>query len=139
MPFSAIVYFLTRLTEKYKMSLKTKQTPTELDHIRDTLTNVVGVVGQTRQDVKKLDKKVDANHREICQRLDRQDYNIAEVKTDIVNMKTDITNMKTDITNIKTDITNMKADIAEVKVEIKAINNRFDQLELLIRQSLPTN
>ena len=30
-------------------------------------------------------------------------------------------------------------EIADVKSEVKALNTRFDQLELLIRQSLPKN
>ena len=56
------------------MSLKAKHQPeTELDHIRNTLTDVVGVVAETRQELKQLSKKVDANHKELCDRLDQQD------------------------------------------------------------------
>ena len=36
------------------MSLKVKHPNSELDHIRDTLTDMVGVVGETRQDVKAI-------------------------------------------------------------------------------------
>ena len=38
------------------MGIKAEKQPSALDHIRDTLT---GVVGETRQDVKRLDRKVD--------------------------------------------------------------------------------
>jgi chromosome segregation ATPase len=52
------------------MSLKARQQPeTELDHVRDTLTDLVGVVGETRQDVKAINNKVD----EIKQHLSEQD------------------------------------------------------------------
>ena len=52
------------------MSQKAKQQPeTELDHIRDTLTDVVGVVGETRQDVK-----------QVKEHLNRQDKDIADIK-----------------------------------------------------------
>ena len=59
--------------EGVSMSLKAKPQPTELDHIRDTLTGMVDVVGETRQDVKQLDSKVD-------KRFDQQDKEIAELK-----------------------------------------------------------
>ena len=62
------------------MSLKTKPQPTELDHIRDTLTGMVDVVGETRQDVKQLDSKVD-------KRFDRQDKDITELKADNAEIK----------------------------------------------------
>ena len=62
------------------MSLKAKPQPTELDHIRDTLTGMVDTVGETRQDVKQLDTKVDNNHKELCSRLDCQDKDIADMK-----------------------------------------------------------
>ena len=41
------------------MNLKHKLQSTKLDHIQDTLTNMVGVVGETRQDVKQLGQKID--------------------------------------------------------------------------------
>ena len=62
------------------MSLKAKPQHTELDHIRDTLTGMVDVVGETRHDVKQLDSKVD-------KRFDQQDKEIAELKADNVEIK----------------------------------------------------
>ncbi|WOG28060.1 hypothetical protein [Endozoicomonas sp. 8E] len=42
------------------MGAKAKPQPSELDHVRDTLTDSVGLAGETRSDVKALDRKVDA-------------------------------------------------------------------------------
>ena len=56
------------------MSLKPKQQPeSELDHVRDTLTDVVGIVGETRQDVKALDNKMDKRFDQQDKRFDQQD------------------------------------------------------------------
>ena len=59
--------------------MKAEQQSSELDHIRDTLTDVVGVVGETRQDVKALDGKVGTNHKEICDRLDQLELLIRQL------------------------------------------------------------
>ena len=65
------------------MSLKSKPQPTELDHIRDTVTGMVEIVGETRQDVKQVkehqrehDKRFDEHDR----RFDQQDKDNAEIK-----------------------------------------------------------
>ena len=41
------------------MSAKPKPQSTELDHIRDTLTDLVRSVGEANSDIKQLDSKVD--------------------------------------------------------------------------------
>lgn len=53
------------------MSAKPKPQSSELDHIRDTLTDVVGVVGETRSDVKILDSKLDQFKQETHERFDK--------------------------------------------------------------------
>ncbi len=78
-PFSAKLLPFTLLLKESGMSLKSRQQPTEPDHIRDTLTDVVGIVGEARQDVKQLVGKVDANHKEICARLDQLELLIRQL------------------------------------------------------------
>ena len=68
----------------------TKKTDTELDHIRDTLTDLVGSVGCVRNDITKLEQKLDNFQQDTRNRFDQQD-------------------------------------------------KRFDQLEILIRQLLPSS
>ena len=51
------------------MGMKAEKQTSELDHIRDTLTDVVGVVGETRQDVKALDNKMDKRFDKIEETL----------------------------------------------------------------------
>ena len=58
------------------MSLKAKQQPTELDHIRDTLTGMVDVVGETRHDVKQVKEHLSEHDK----RFDQQDKDNAEIK-----------------------------------------------------------
>ena len=56
-------------------------------HQRNTLTDVVRIVGETRSDVKVIDRKVDrveqmieANQQENRERFDQQGSDIAELK-----------------------------------------------------------
>ena len=69
------------------MSLKAKPQPTELDHIRDTLTGMIDTVGETRHDVKQLDAKVDNNHKELCSRLDQHDKRFDQQDKDNAEIK----------------------------------------------------
>ena len=62
------------------MGLKAKPQPTELDHIRDTLTDMVATVGETRQNLKQLDKKVEKG--------------FTEVRADIARLQADNTELK---------------------------------------------
>ena len=86
------------------MIVRSEQQPAEFDHIRDTLTDLVGSVGEANSNIKQLKQ-------ENRERFNQQDKDIAELKADNVALKS----------------------------EIKALDTRFDQLELLIRQSLPGN
>ena len=58
------------------MIAKTKTQPTEIDHIRDTLTGMVDVVGETRQDVKQVKEHLSEHDK----RFDQQDKDNAEIK-----------------------------------------------------------
>ena len=76
------------------MGLKVKQQPTESDHMRDTLTNVVAIVGEPRQDLKRLESKVDAYRQEVCARLDQQDHNHQNVCSRLDRQDADISEIK---------------------------------------------
>ena len=84
------------------MSLNKPQ-PTEVDHIRDTLTDMVATVGETRQDLKQLDKKVEKGFTEV---------------------RADIARLQADNTELKTDVTELKADNAEIKEMLKTLLSR---------------
>ena len=62
-----------------------KKTDTELDHIRSTLTDLVGTVGQVRSDLKnleqKLEQKIDNYQRENRERFDQQDKRFDQLET----------------------------------------------------------
>lgn len=62
------------------MSLKPKTQPTEIDHIRNTLTDVVDNLGQTRG--------------EMHQRFDQQDKEIAALRKDNAELKADNRDIK---------------------------------------------
>ncbi|MFK0573344.1 hypothetical protein [Endozoicomonas sp.] len=94
------------------MNMKSKKPATEPDHIRDTLTNVVSVVGETRKAVKTIDHKVD------------------EVKSDIAELKAEVAEVKSDVAELKVDIVEIKNEQVETRKDIA-------RLELLIRQLIP--
>ena len=79
------------------MSLKAKQQPTEIDHVRDTLTDVVRVVGDTRQDVKILGHKVD------------------EIKSELTEVKSELTEVKSELTEVKIEQVETRKDIARLE------------------------
>lgn len=81
------------------MSLKHKPQPSELDHIRDTLTDVVDVLGQTRSEMHQRFDQQDRRFDQHDERFHQQDRKISAFRQETLE--------------------------------------RFDQLELLIRQLLP--
>ena len=91
------------------MSTKPKPQPTELDHIRDTLTGVLDLVGETRQDVKQLDNKVGQLDNKVGQ-LDN--------KVEQLDNK-------------------FEQGFSEVKQEQAETRKDIARLELLIRQLIP--
>ena len=50
------------------------------DYQLNTLTDMVSIVGETRSDVKALDRKVDCNQQENRERFDRLDKDVADIK-----------------------------------------------------------
>ena len=73
----------------------------ESDYQLNTLTDMVSIVGETRSDVKALDRKVDCNQQENRERFDRLDKEVADMKNEITDMKKEITGVKNEITGIK--------------------------------------
>lgn len=79
------------------MSLKPKPQTTEIDHIRNTLTDLVDSVGEGNNKIQQVQQHLLKHD----QRFDQQDKELSQFKNEV--------------------------------------RERFDQLELLIRQSLPKN
>ena len=71
------------------------------DYQLNTLTDLDSIVGETRSDVKVLDRKVDCNQQENRERFDRLDKEVADMKNEITDMKKEITGVKNEITGIK--------------------------------------
>ena len=120
---------------------------TELEHIRDTLTHVVNITGETRRDVKILDCKVDRLEEHMV-RVEEDVTILKEdtsaLKEDMISVKADVNDLKDDVSVLKEDMTLVKGDISELKQGMSGVKNhlsnhdkRFDQLEMLIRQLLP--
>ena len=68
------------------MSTKPKPQPTEFDHVRDTLTDLVGSVGEANSNIQSLDRKVDrleqkvdANQQENRDRFDQLELLIRQL------------------------------------------------------------
>ncbi|MCW7555675.1 hypothetical protein NX722_24215 [Endozoicomonas gorgoniicola] len=95
-------------------------------------------------------EKLETQHKQ----LDANQHSLAKVCADIKTIA--LTNQH-DIAGLKVDVAGVKSDLAaltqatlagfkrndeqheETRQEIAELNRRFDQLELLIRQSLPSN
>ena len=91
------------------------------DYQLNTLTDMVSIVGETRSDVKVLDRKVDCNQQENRERFDRLDNEVADMKKEITGVKNETTDMKNEITDMKNEITGVKNEITDVKKEITNI------------------
>ncbi|MCW7552005.1 hypothetical protein NX722_04985 [Endozoicomonas gorgoniicola] len=91
------------------------------DHTLNTLTDLIRIVGETRSDVKVIDRKVDCNQQENRERFDR-----LEQKLD----------SSVDRLDSRIDQLEHKLDSRIDKLEHK-LDSRIDKLELLIRQLHP--
>ena len=80
----------------------------ESDYQLNTLTDMVSIVGETRSDVKALDRKVDCNQQENRERFDRLDKEVADMKKEITGVKNEVTGLKNDMTGVKKEITDIK-------------------------------
>ena len=78
------------------------------DYQLNTLTDMVSIVGETRSDVKALDRKVDCNQQENRERFDRLDKDVADMKNEITGVKNEVTGLKNDMTGVKKEITDIK-------------------------------
>lgn len=67
-----------------------KASNSESSHQLNTLTDIVRIVGETRSDVKALDRKVDR----LEQKIDQQGSEISELKADTVELKADNAEIK---------------------------------------------
>ncbi|MFK0570798.1 hypothetical protein [Endozoicomonas sp.] len=95
------------------------------DHTLNTLTDLISIVGETRSDVKVIDRKVDCNQQENRERFNRLEQKLDD-RTDQLKQKLDD----------RTDQLEQKLDDRTDQLEQK-LDDRIDQLELLIRQLLP--
>ena len=93
----------------------------ESDYQLNTLTDMVSIVGETRSDVKALDRKVDCNQQENRERFDRLDKEVADMKNEITGVKNEVTGVKSEITGVKSEVTGLKNDMTGVKKEITDI------------------
>ncbi len=74
---SAMLFFYHRKRAS-PVSLKPIYQSTELDHIRDTLTDVVSSLGEANSNIKKLDAKFDKRFDEHDRRFDEHDRRFDE-------------------------------------------------------------
>ena len=95
----------------------------ESDYQLNTLTDMVSIVGETRSDVKALDRKVDCNQQENRERFDRLDKEVADMKNEITGVKNEVTGVKSEITGVKSEITGVKSEITGVKNEVTGLKN----------------
>ena len=100
------------------MSTKPKPLPTELDHVRNTLADLVGSVGEANSNIQSLDRKVDRLEQKVDANQQENRANQQENRDRFGQQDT---------------------AIAEIKEHLSRQDKRFDQLELLIRQLIPNN
>ena len=103
------------------------------DHTLNTLTDLIRIVGETRSDVKVIDRKVDCNQQENRERFDRLEQKL-DSSIDQLEHKLD---SSVDRLDSRIDKLEHKLDSRIDKLEHK-LDSRIDKLELLIRQ-LHTN
>ncbi|WP_257255205.1 MULTISPECIES: hypothetical protein [unclassified Endozoicomonas] len=66
------------------MGAKSKPQSTEIDHIRNTLTDVVDGLGQTRSE---MHQRFDQQSKETSERFDQQDKRLDQQGSDIAAIK----------------------------------------------------
>ena len=99
----------------------------ESDYQLDTLTDMVSIVGETRSDVKALDRKVDCNQQENRERFDRLDKEVADMKKEITGVKNEVTGLKNEVTGLKNDMTGVKKEITDIKETLCLILSKLSQ------------
>ena len=99
----------------------------ESDYQLNTLTDMVSIVGETRSDVKALDRKVDCNQQENRERFDRLDKEVADMKKEITGVKYEVTGLKNEVTGLKNDMTGVKKEITDIKETLCLILSKLSQ------------
>ena len=99
----------------------------EPDYQLNTLTDMVSIVGETRSDVKALDRKVDCNQQENRERFDRLDKEVADMKKEITGVKYEVTGLKNEVTGLKNDMTGVKKEITDIKETLCLILSKLSQ------------
>ncbi|MGB1270547.1 MAG: hypothetical protein ACPG5T_00595 [Endozoicomonas sp.] len=106
------------------MNPKTRPSPnSELDPIRDTSTDLVNVVGETRRDIKSLRQEVRDNQQENLRRFDEHSkrFNEHDRRFDEHDKRFD----------------QQDRELLVIKTELKETRKDIANLELLVRQLLP--
>ena len=99
----------------------------ESDYQLNTLTDMVSIVGETRSDVKALDRKVDCNQQENRERFDRLDKDVADMKKEITGVKNEVTGLKNEVTGLKNDMTGVKKEITDIKETLRLILSKLSE------------
>ena len=99
----------------------------ESDYQLNTLTDMVSIVGETRSDVKALDRKVDCNQQENRERFDRLDKEVADMKKEITGVKNEVTGLKNEVTGLKNDMTGVKKEITDIKETLRLILSKLSE------------
>ena len=97
------------------------------DYQLNTLTDLVSIVGETRSDVKVLDRKVDCNQQENRERFDRLDKEVADMKNEITGVKNEVTGLKNEVTGLKNDMTGVKKEITDIKETLRLILSKLSE------------
>ena len=95
----------------------------------NTLTGLVGIVGETRSDVKVLDRKVEVLDRKV-EVLDRK-VEVLDRKVEVLDRKVEVLDRKVEVLDHKVDVVDSKIDrhhkeFSEFKQESR---ERFDKIE----------
>ena len=105
----------------------------ESDYQLNTLTDMVSIVGETRSDVKALDRKVDCNQQENRERFDRLDKEVADMKKEITGVKNEITGVKNEVTGVKSEITGVKNEVTGLKNDMTGVKKEITDIKETLR------
>ena len=103
------------------------------DYQLNTLTDMVSIVGETRSDVKALDRKVDCNQQENRERFDRLDKEVADMKNEITGVKNEVTGVKNEVTGVKNEITGVKNEVTGLKNDMTGVKKEITDIKETLR------
>ena len=105
----------------------------EPDYQLNTLTDMVSIVGETRSDVKALDRKVDCNQQENRERFDRLDKEVADMKKEITGVKNEVTGVKNEVTGVRNEITGVKNEVTGLKNDMTGVKKEITDIKETLR------